>query len=118
MLDQQTLYAQSVRENWAADCVADVSRRYFNRYPIELDHCTEPTAEWLAQVNDNAVEPDCDFDGNQVLADLLVFRKEVCCSIVAFFEYITNRYMPANQASLSLPVSKVPGPPNCGVWSR
>src|ERR1700692_4389419 len=77
LLDQQSRYSQSVRENWAGDCVADVTRRYFKRYPIDLDHHTEPSDEWLAQVDDDAVDADCDFGDNQALIDLLAFQKEV-----------------------------------------
>lgn len=116
ILDQQTRYAQAVRENWAADCVADVTRRYFKRYPIRLDHSTEPTPEWLAQVDDNAVEPDCNFEGDQVLADLLVFRKEVRPYVAAFSNAVLTNMITANQASFGLPVSQVPGPPCNGVW--
>lgn len=79
LLDQQERYSQSVRENWAADCVADVTRRYLKRYPIHLDHNTEPEPEWLAQVDDDLVDADDGFDDNQVMLDLLAFRREVCC---------------------------------------
>lgn len=92
LLDQQSRYSQSVRENWAADCVADVTRRYFKRYPIDLDHHTEPSDEWLAQVDDDAVEPDCDFGDNQTLIDLLAFRKEVPATHVSSLSAVLTGY--------------------------
>ena len=90
LLDQQSRYSQSVRENWAADCIVDVTRRYFKRYPIDLNHHMEPSEEWLAQVNDNAVEPDCDLGDNQALIDLLAFRKEVPAFHGIKFEHGTD----------------------------
>ncbi|PBK63579.1 hypothetical protein ARMSODRAFT_1023781 [Armillaria solidipes] len=51
-------YIQAVEEGRAAEFVADVIRRYLKRFPISLAHNVEPTAEHLAQVNDNVPDPE------------------------------------------------------------
>ncbi|KAF8196481.1 hypothetical protein BJ912DRAFT_846763 [Pholiota molesta] len=56
---QSALYADAVAGNHAADTVADIQRRYFKCYPMSLLHTVEPSADFLAQVDDNA--PDQDF---------------------------------------------------------
>lgn len=56
--DQQELYAEAVVENHVADTIADIQRRYFKRYPISLSHTQEPTAEFLAAVDDDAPDPE------------------------------------------------------------
>lgn len=55
---QREVYAAAVIGNHIADCVADIQRRYFKRYPIDLDHDVEPSAESLIAVDDNAAEPE------------------------------------------------------------
>lgn len=56
--DQKELYARAVADNHVSDTVADIQRRYFKRYPISLPHDQEPSAEWLAQVDDKAIDPE------------------------------------------------------------
>lgn len=75
LLDQLPVYEKAVREGWANDFVADVLRRYFKHFPIDLDHSTEPTPEWLAQVDDKAADPDVLL--SEELVELLKFRREV-----------------------------------------
>ncbi|KAF8163969.1 hypothetical protein BJ912DRAFT_838852, partial [Pholiota molesta] len=55
---QSALYADAVTANHTADTVADIQRRYFKRYPISLSHTVEPSAESLAQVDDNAPDEE------------------------------------------------------------
>lgn len=56
--DQQDLYAIAVKNGHIADTVSDIQRRYFKRYPIDLPHNQEPSEEWLAQVDDDALDDE------------------------------------------------------------
>lgn len=55
---QKDAYAAAVVGSYIGDYVADVQRRYFKRYPLELDHTTEPTTEAMAAVDDDAPSPE------------------------------------------------------------
>lgn len=56
--EQQELYANAVKNGHVADTVADIQRRYFKCYPLNLPHNQEPSQEWLAQVDDDAPEDE------------------------------------------------------------
>ncbi|RDB23228.1 hypothetical protein Hypma_009709 [Hypsizygus marmoreus] len=58
LLQQKPAYHAAVVGGYAADCVADIQRRYLKCFPIELPHDEEPSAEHLAQVDDNAADPE------------------------------------------------------------
>ncbi|KAF9470946.1 hypothetical protein BDN70DRAFT_939309 [Pholiota conissans] len=70
---QKAIYAEAVMGNHVADTVADIQRCYFKRYPISLAHTAEPTAAWLAQVDDSG--PDLDLlPPDQTLLDEDAFK--------------------------------------------
>jgi len=92
MRAQNSLYAAAVVANTKDECVADIQRRYFKRYPIDLEHNVEPTLEFLDSVDDDeadpeVVAPDPDLlspeefkeamDVFAVRQEQLVFRKKV-----------------------------------------
>ena len=56
--EQKPTYAAAVADNCAADCLVEIQRRYFKRYPIDLEHNKEPSREHLDAVNDNAPDPE------------------------------------------------------------
>lgn len=56
LTQQLQVYATAMAEGTVADVLANIYRRYFKRYPVDLDHKQEPTSEYLAKVNDD--EPD------------------------------------------------------------
>lgn len=58
LVEQKHGYAAAVSGAYAGDFVADIQRRYFKRYPVDLDHNTEPAPEHLAAVDDNAADPE------------------------------------------------------------
>lgn len=58
LLTQKEFYAQGVNDGFAQEAVATIQRKYFNRYPIDLPHDQEPSAEHLAAVNDDAAIPE------------------------------------------------------------
>ncbi|PPQ85572.1 hypothetical protein CVT26_010356, partial [Gymnopilus dilepis] len=45
---------------YVPDALADIQRKYFKRYPVELPHNEEPTSEHLAGVDDDA--PDAEIE--------------------------------------------------------
>lgn len=57
-MSQKPSYAEAVLGGYAADAVAEIQRKYFKRYPVDLAHTEEPTAEHLAAVDDNAADPE------------------------------------------------------------
>ena len=92
MRAQNSLYAAAVVANTKDECVADIQRRYFKHYPIDLEHNVEPTLEFLDSVDDDeadpeVVAPDPDLlspeefkeamDVFAVRQEQLVFRKKV-----------------------------------------
>jgi hypothetical protein len=58
LLAQNAAYAQAVAGGFMRDCVADIQRRYFKRFPIDYPHEHEPTSEMTSGVNDDAPEPE------------------------------------------------------------
>lgn len=90
---QKEIYAAAIAGNHVADTVADIQRRYFKRYPVSIPHNEEPTAEWLAQVDDDGPDPEIEAPNMDVIGaeacnlayieyDAMVkdlkTRKEVC----------------------------------------
>ena len=58
LLSQKPAYKAGVLGGYAADALSQIQRKYFKRYPIDLPHQEEPSAEWLAAVDDDA--PDAE----------------------------------------------------------
>jgi len=55
---QNRLYAAAVIANTKEECIADIQRRYFKRYPIDLEHNVEPTQLFLGSVDDDEADPE------------------------------------------------------------
>jgi len=89
LLSQKPAYKAGVIGGYAADALAEIQRKYFKRYPIDLPHSEEPSPEWLEEVDDDA--PDIDQEELDVSSEeyaiaakkmetrrsLLTFRKAV-----------------------------------------
>lgn len=58
LLGEKPAYALAVRNGYTQDAIAKIIRRYLKRYPIDLPHNVEPSAEWLAAVDDNKADPE------------------------------------------------------------
>ncbi|PPQ88063.1 hypothetical protein CVT26_007993, partial [Gymnopilus dilepis] len=58
LMGEKEAYSQAVDEGYAAECIAKIQRRFFKRFPIDLPDEAEPTAEELAKVDDDEIEPD------------------------------------------------------------
>ena len=111
LLSQKAAYKAGVLGGYAADALSQIQRKYFKRYPIDLPHQEEPSAEWLAAVDDDApdveqVEPDASTNDDEELAAtvermaerklLLSFRKAVsnmtyrCCLVLKLISQTAN----------------------------
>lgn len=95
LVEQKPKYAAAILGNYTAECVADIQRRYFKRFPIELEHNKEPEPEFLAGVDDNDIDPEpiAPDEASMTLTEfqaateefanrrkLIEARKEVSCS--------------------------------------
>lgn len=93
LIDQKPTYAQAVVGGYAADCLLDIQRRYFKRFPVDCPHNVDPTPEFLVSVDDNEADPEPDApDEDQMSAEeyqaamgafntrrrLIAARKDVC----------------------------------------
>ena len=91
-MSQREGYSATVAGGYAGDALAQIQRRYFKRYPIDLPHSIEPTPEFLASVDDDAPDPEIQEpnedelspdeyatakEGLQERRKLLAFRKAV-----------------------------------------
>jgi len=51
-------YANAVDDNCVNDAVADIQRRFFKRFPVDLPLTVEPSPEHLASINDDEPDPE------------------------------------------------------------
>ena len=85
---EKCAYAEAVANGYARDALSIISRRYFKRYPVDLPHSEEPTAEHLASVDDDAICPDdppldpSDMSMDDYLAEKL--RREKAAELVDY----------------------------------
>ncbi|PPQ77572.1 hypothetical protein CVT26_006110 [Gymnopilus dilepis] len=75
LLSQKAVYAEAVAGGFAADALADIQRKYFKRYPIDLDHNEEPSEEHLASVNDDVADADPEEPNRESLSEEEYERK-------------------------------------------
>ncbi|PPR07319.1 hypothetical protein CVT26_013679 [Gymnopilus dilepis] len=60
LMSQKAAYAEAVVGGFSSDALANIQRRYFKRYPVDLPHEEEPSPEALAAVDDDAPDPEPD----------------------------------------------------------
>lgn len=70
LMNEKPAYTAGVQGGFAADALANIQRRYFRRFPIDLPHDQEPTVEWLAAVNDNAPDTELEITGTDKLTSV------------------------------------------------
>ncbi|PPQ84920.1 hypothetical protein CVT26_008766 [Gymnopilus dilepis] len=58
LLGEKAAYAAAVEGDYAADAIANIQRRFFKRFPIEMPADEEPTLEFLDAVNDEEADKD------------------------------------------------------------
>ncbi|KAJ3492411.1 hypothetical protein NLJ89_g11248 [Agrocybe chaxingu] len=58
LMGKKASYYAGVAGGYVQDALATIQRRYFKRFPVDLSHDIEPSAEHLAAVDDGAPEPE------------------------------------------------------------
>jgi len=58
LLSQRVIYAEAISRDNRVECLMDIQRHYFKRFPIELPHNVDPDPEALKQVDDSAPDPE------------------------------------------------------------
>lgn len=92
MVSQKAEWARAVEEEYATEMLSTIQCRYFRRYPVDLPHDVEPSAEHLASVDDDG--PDIEVNSAALTDQMVVpmtghppctrgelirFRKVVSC---------------------------------------
>ena len=95
LMGEKAAYSAGMAGGYGADALVLIQRRYFKRYPVDLPHHEEPTAEHLAVVDDEAPEPESEEPNPEVMTKeeyeaatkeyekrqtILQFCKAVSCS--------------------------------------
>ena len=93
LIEQKPAYEAAFEGGYVLDFVSDIQRRFFKRFPVEMPIDQEPSPEELAEIDDNAPEPEPvepdeesmpkdEYDAAmKVFVDhhkLVTFRKKVC----------------------------------------
>lgn len=60
-------YIEAVEAGSLSDVVASIQRRFFKRFPVSLEDDEDPSPEWLAQVDDNAAEPEINIPNEDLM---------------------------------------------------
>ncbi|KAF9471420.1 hypothetical protein BDN70DRAFT_938959 [Pholiota conissans] len=58
LMNEKANYSAAVVGGYAADAVAQIQRRYFKRFPIDLPHDEDPSPEILNTIDDDAADPE------------------------------------------------------------
>jgi hypothetical protein len=58
LIGEKSKYRAAVVGGFVKDAIADIQRRYFKRFPIEVPHNEEPSPEHLASVDDSESDPE------------------------------------------------------------
>lgn len=58
LVEQKPIYAEGVAKGLTAARLTDIQRRFFKRFPIDLDANEEPSSEALAAVDDDTADPE------------------------------------------------------------
>jgi hypothetical protein len=57
LIGEKPKYCAAVAGGFIKDAIADIQRRYFKRFPIDVPHSEEPSPEHLASVDDSEPDP-------------------------------------------------------------
>jgi hypothetical protein len=58
LIGEKDTYKAGVQGGYAADALANIQRRYFKRYPVDLSHDEEPSVEHLESLNDDTPDDE------------------------------------------------------------
>jgi len=69
-MNERESYSRGVEGGYAADALASIQQRYFKRFPVDLPEDQEPTADFLANINEGAPDPEPEVpDPNEMEAE-------------------------------------------------
>lgn len=79
LLSQKPAYAAAVVAGTIGDCIAGIQRRFFKRFPLDMDETEEPSDNDLAAVDDDAPDseppaPDEDLPDEEYALEMKAFR--------------------------------------------
>ena len=57
-MGEKEAYRQAMEEGYIAEAIANIQRRFFKRFPVDLPDDVDPSEEALAAVDDEAIEPE------------------------------------------------------------
>ncbi|KAF8814439.1 hypothetical protein BYT27DRAFT_7060880, partial [Phlegmacium glaucopus] len=58
LMSEKSTYAAGVQEGYSGDTLIGIQCCYFKRFPIDLPHDEEPSADYLSSVDNNAADTD------------------------------------------------------------
>ena len=58
LIGEKSKYHAAVAGGFVKDAIADIQRRYFKRFSIDVPHNEEPSPEHLASVDDSEPDPE------------------------------------------------------------
>ena len=136
LMGEKAAYSAAMAGGYGADALALIQRRYFKRYPVNLPHHEEPTAKHLAEVDDDAPDPEPEEPNPEAMTmeeceaatkelekrqTILHFRKAVSCSCLSSMAITSEPVVPlstANQTLDGIPVYEGSRPQPQGVWGQ
>lgn len=121
---QKPVYAEAVVTDMAGDCIVEIQRKFFKRFPLDLEESVEPSEDALAAVDDDAADPEPPEPDEDVLSpeeyleamekfggrtDLLIYRRSVSFPRCATNNVkLTHVHGTANQALDCIPARQGP----------
>ena len=118
LIGEKDAYRTGIQGGYTADILADIQRRYFKRYPINLPHHEEPSAEQLESINDDAPDDEPEYPSEEGLSPeeyaealkaveecrtLIKQRKAVSRLSLVWFPFQTQHDKTANQTLDGVP---------------
>ena len=114
LLGERASYSAGVARGYAADALAliqVIQRRYFKRYPLDLPHTIEPSAEFLAAIDDDATEvdvtePDQDHMSNEEYAEA-INRLAECQKLFSYRKAVSHALFTSNATVLTYQLQQI-----------
>ena len=115
LMGEKAAYSAGMAGGYGADALALIQCRYFKHYPVDLPHHEEPTAEYLAAVDDDAPEPEPEEPNPKVMTKeeydaatkesekrqvILQFCKAVGCSCLLLMVMYVSRPIVSSKSSV------------------
>jgi len=111
LVGERPSYSAGVAGGYAADALALIRRRYFKWYPLDLPHTVEPSAEFLATVDDDAAdvnitEPDQNHMGNEEY-EAAIKRLAECQKLFSYHKAVSHALFTSNVTVLTYQLQQI-----------